>query len=525
MSPSRHVVLVTVGERDARRWRRAAQAAPLAALAEPALGGFTWHVFDCCRPSGPRDASLRVRRRRGSPTVQADRLARFLAEAPFVAERPMLDPEITLVGAGPGCRVVRQFVVGTFRPPDPAASTSESTDVRAVRRLRQVMLVNPPWMDLARWTFVAAVVFGVVAAVAALPQAQQAVPWLANVAAGAVVMGVLLGAVWTLMASEEARRTAHVAELPRPDGRLVHDYERVVEHGAKSIPGTWPIPTRTVRLDPLDADDAQQLAEAVRHPPAHPNLDDVDLFERRTAVRPVTLRDVPPDVVAAAKRVGRPAAVEDNAADYRAAVRFSAANARGRESPLPKWRLTYGTSAGLVLVDAVHADNEWTREERLDYETHLLRYKYCFQPDCFGEHVLEARVYGGYTGAHQCGHAHLRADTYYRQVREELDLRAYVRAGWRLAAPPEVTFTCDLPPKVFPSGGKDRDVHGPNCDCAEKDTTQQERREVPVVELEPGLYRWAVDSVCHGGVLSYRYHLIQEPHDARALAGHAAAIG
>ena len=529
MTPNRHVVVVSLGFEETDRWGRAADSTLRGALMKE---GYVWHVLDCGAPPAAGALRLGIDRLITVPRECAARLDRALREAPFLAQRAIEDPEITLAGCGRACQVIRQFAVDRLRAAESDARP-DLGDVRSVRRLRQILLINPPQINLLWWALILTAVLYVVASVAeyfAQPERHAAplalaVPW-ALLKVVTATLATVMGLVILVQSSEEVRRRLGLGPS-HTDASLAGQFKEAVEEGVKTQSGTWPIPTQRLKLRggvQAHPDTAAEIVRAVTRPPSHPNLYDIEVFERRLTIRPGTPDRVPSELHRLARTLGKERVFEDNEADYRASVTFSGQNERTSASRLRDWALRYGTTEGLIDVDPVHQDNLWEPLNLSHYQSHRGFYADFFRPAAGRTYTLALRVHGGYTGAEQCSHCHLRADSYYWRVREVLDLSAYLVAGWDVL-PPSVRFRQRALPRVALENPKaERSVHEFECDCKASSNAAYDSVDVAVHEETPGVFSWEIHGVRDGGVLEFGYHLARGTRASPPSDGSAVGI-
>jgi hypothetical protein len=511
-----------MGARQTARWREAiVSASALLAHARASGASFAPEVFDCLPPG--RWAIGRLFPFAASVRDCAERLSEHLRGTTFFGTRRVEDPEITVVGSRRACRVVRQYVMDHLTPDESRTDTALG-DVRSIRRFRQILFINPPTLYAGLWCLIAAVVFGVLAPVAefigargAAPGAEAPVFWLA-VKMVSTAIAAVLGFLFVLMTTQEIRSSIGLFSSVS-DGSMLRRFAENVESGSKKRPLSWPIPTRTMRVPRGRSDSAaaaQQVLDAIKQPTAHPNLYDVELFERTFVIAPVDPAEVPRRIVAFARENGRPNAIVDNEAQYRAAVRFSAANRPAPTSDLDEWFIRYGTSRGVLDVAAPHADNLWRPQDFAEYERDRRRYEYHFRPNPSKAYELQATVYGGYDPNERRSHTHLRPDAYYWRVRERLDLSAYVRQGFFIPSAPVVFFRQGLLPRIATDVTQSpRNLNDMRCDCANMRPEEYERVDVEVKKLSEGVYEWEIEGVRDGGVLEFSYVVAREPNVVR----------
>jgi hypothetical protein len=511
-----------MGARQTTRWREAiASASSLIAAAGPTGTPFTAEVFDCL-PAG-RWAIGRLFPFVASVRDCAGRLNDYLRGASFFGARRIEDPEITLVGSRRACRVVRQYLIDQLLPDD-RRSEAALGDVRSIRRFRQLLVINPPTLYASLWCLIAAVLFAIIAPVAEFigargvaPGADPPVFWLAVKTFSTAIAGVL-GLLFVVMTTQEIRSSVGLM-FSMSDGSTDGRFRDNIESGSKKRPLTWPIPTRTLRV-PRGRNElkpaAQRVIDAINRPLGHPNLYDVELFERTFVISPIDPGDVPRDIASFARENGRPDAIVDNRAQYRAAVRFTAANAPASTSDLDAWFIRYGTSRGVLDVTADHGDNLWRPQDFAEYERDRRRYEYHFRPNAGKSYELKLMVYGGYDPNERRSHTHLRPDAYYWRVRERLDISAYLREGFFIPSPPEVFFRQGLLLRVATDLLQSpRNLNDMRCDCSTMRPEEYERADVAVTRVAEGVYEWEIEGVRDGGVLEFAYVIAKGPNLTR----------
>ena len=522
MRASRHVVVVTRGRSETKRWRSALEIGS----AKEAADGYSWHVFDCL------PGSLIARIKQGIVQDRhecAERLNAFLGDMPFIGPRAIDDPEITLIAHRDRCNVIRQFVVNHLVP-DGQVKPAELGDVRSIRRLRQVVLIDPRTTRVLWWVLMATVFFAVAGPLAeffAARGAQGSEPatgWLLLKAFSLAIAGVL-GLAFAVLMTEEGQQKLRIRSLS--DSRLADTFRNAVEgEASKKRPLRWPIPTRTldIRGRPERASALIEIAKAVRQPRGHENLYDVELWERHIAVGPADPSSVPPSLRHLAEKQGRHHVFADNRARYRARVKFSANNERAASTTLDDWFIRYGTKLGLIDVNPVHPDNLWEPRYIDEYGRDHLRYEYHFRPAPDKVYELELTVYGGYGESDRGSHTHLRTDTYYWRVRETLDVSGYLQAGF-VASPPVVSFRQGALPRVSTGDANElRTIGGLKCDCAGMNPQDFESFDVPITQLNDGVYSWEIEGIRDGGVLEFKFTLTKKPIPPRPPAGIADEI-
>lgn len=483
MVPRKHqVVFVAYGTREADLWRKRL----------PALGkvpGLQDDLHLSCWPDG--GTRLRGNRWRHwiSPLLyRADRLRAHLALPLFVAQDANLDPEITLIGWGKGCRVIQACLL---------RGLAEDPTVRHLRRIRQVVLISPS--RPRRYRLLLAVTIIAMLAISLLELYRSLFGASIPAASTLVVLLGLVVAIATLWFGTVSNPTAlelldlRPAKLGRDD--LEHQFRNHVQEGAKYKPGTWPIPCRLLDLPDFGEDeqiDTLQIAQAILEPASHGSVYEIDLFERHLTVSPVD--GLVPDSDTPARDV----------AQIAHSVTFSERNSTNPEDGPAPWELRYQTYGGHIHVANIPDINRWTPQELSAYEYTHKQYVFRFFPEPGKTYTLKATVWNGFSAGNRDSHMHLRADAYFRCIRTSIDLRAYLRAGWRIDTPPEAYFFFGKLPTV---GGKERDLAGPSCDCLKSNRSLQQGVPVEVTEFEPGVYVWEVREVRDGGILGFLFNV------------------
>jgi hypothetical protein len=408
-----------------------------------------------------------------------------------------MDPDITLIGWGKGCRVIQACLLRCL---------AEDTTVRHLRRIRQVVLVCPSHAWRYRLLLGCTVIAMLVASLLELYRALfkdslPATPTLVVVLGSLVAIASLLFGIVSNPTAMELLGLQSI-QLDRDD--LEHQFRSHLQGGSKQKPGTWPVPAQVLNLTDFGDDelvDAMRIAQAILEPFSHGSVYEIDLLERKLTIAPAD--GPPPDTESF---------VAVDVAKIVHSVTVSERNSTTPESGPSPWELRYQTYGGHVHVPNIPDINRWTPQERSAYEYTHKQYVFRFFPEPGRTFTLKATVWNGFSAGNRDSHMHLRADAYFRCIRSSIDLRAYLEAGWRISSPPEAYFFFGKLPKV---SGNERDLSGPSCDCLKSNRSLQEGTPVEVTEIEPGLYAWEVREVRDGGILGFLFN-VSPPEEENA---------
>lgn len=483
----RCVVFVAHGKKEASLWRRY-----LPILAESA----NWEedVDLTCWPDEDYFTSRHRLRDWVSPVIRrAERLRRHLNRTPFADQDPNMDPDITLVSMGKGCRVVQAYILRCL---------SEDETVRYVRRIRQVISICPIRLRRYRKLLAAMVAATFLAFILQIykifsSDSLSIEPYLATLTAIFAFISLYI----SIASSPSSMEMFGFKPIQLDRDDLHRQFRNCVLEGDKNKPYTWPIPEQVLDIQDFGEEDEESdiksIHQAILKPAGHKNTYEVDLFERWLVVSPVAA-PLPPDIEVT---------TADNTANIVHKVTFSEQNATSEASTIPLWELPYRSYKGKIQVHDIPKENRWTPQECSAYHYRHAQYVYRFLPEASQTYALDATLWNGFSQGNRDSHMHLRADAYFRRLLCVLDLRPYLEANWRIQRPPEAYFFFGQIPKT---GGKDRHLNDLSCDCVKNNRTLEQGIPVKVTMIELGLYRWEVEHVRDGGILGFIFDVCPE---------------
>lgn len=450
-----------------------------------------------CLSTWPGEVGLKPRRRRLtdalSPTARRARnLHRHLRKAPFVGDDYKVDPDLTLVGFGKGCRVIQAYLLNCLL---------EESTVRHLRQVRQVIFICPSKSHRYRYLLGAAVAAMFLGWTLDLWRAFTPASFLGlSISSLAFIVGII-SLIFGVISNPAAMEMIGFPHIQLDQDDLERQFGIRILNGCKETPGTWPIPVKSVALPDFgedEEDDSRQVSRAIADPVGHKNLYDIELFERRIVISPTT--EPPPG--------DADLAAVDNLATIHHTITLSAHNQN-----LTPWELRYQTYKGHIEVQDVPSTNRWTPQERSAYENTHKQYIFRFIPEPAKEYVLSARIWNGFSKGSRDSHAHLRADAYFRRLQVSIDLRPYLLREWRITRRPEAYF---FPGKLPATSGKERDLSGPSCDCVTSKRILEEGIPIDVDESEPGLFEWKLEHIRDGGIVGFVFDVSSKKESANA---------
>jgi pimeloyl-ACP methyl ester carboxylesterase len=188
-------------------------------------------------------------------------------------------------------------------------------------------------------------------------------------------------------------------------------------------------------LRPLDQSDERykRFVEALLEPVGHKHVWELDLFEQRICVEP--LPEAQRQVLARHGARERPVHT-DNVAHVTRSVKFGSGN---RCTDL--FTLRYATrDQGYVTFNCSHK-NEASPQEVGVYDDHGYEAVFKFRPNQTDTFKLHVDVYKGFDKGHRDVHFHLgKHQSFFKNLRYVLDLRAYVNAHYDVVLPPRLYF-------------------------------------------------------------------------------------
>jgi len=218
-----------------------------------------------------------------------------------------------------------------------------------------------------------------------------------------------------------------------------------------------------------------KIVDALIAPSGHAHVFEIDLYETRLVIRPVSGKQEIP-----AGHPNRRGEIDtDNIATLTRSATFSHRN-RCKEL----FTIRYSTKAGGFLQPRTSHYNEATSGEKERYDDYGHEYVFSFTPNEPGErYTLELDIYKGFSAGNRNIHFHLLKRSYYKKLRYTLDLSHYVAAGFRVTEVPQLAFHDNEPAN--------------HNDCATRGLGDVLE---PVSDDPSGIWRWELDNVRQGVV-------------------------
>ena len=221
------------------------------------------------------------------------------------------------------------------------------------------------------------------------------------------------------------------------------------------------------RPETLEDTRYKMFYDALIHPHGHSNVWEIEHFLFRIQVEPAPPNSEIEATHGTVKRTVR----YDNVATITRRVHFSRNN-----RSMQRYTLNYGTRNGGWLTAKIEGGEHIPTPDKVRaYEDHGFDVWYDFRPTPDTKAELQLKVYKGFDKGHRDFHIHLGCSSYFRRLVYELDLRAYVAAGWKV-----------LEPKLY-FHPDDRDGHEL---CANRERVQPD----PPGEVDKaGVWRWDLE--------------------------------
>ncbi len=454
--------------------------------------------------------SLLQRRQR-----QTEALAKALQRPPFCSHHPEDDPDVTLVALGRGCLLVQDFLLRCLM---------KDTDVRQIRRVRQVVFLTPPrpphWIA---WAFAAIFVLATLSVPLYFLWPNKVL--LAGIASALVGLVTIASGVLAIATSSTALDVLGMAS-ERFLGAWTHrEFEKRINSGSKRMAGAWPIPKQEIwphRLRHAESGAIEEICEAILTPIGHPNTYEVDLFEYTLTVEPVPVKALPREVrdrlTIKEKYTG--------VANFVSHVRFAGHDrtwgegAPKADGELPPWELRYATRGYLEVHDPCPDNLATSGENFAKHSAYICR----FRPKPNEDRFLRVTLYGGYDAGNRDSHIHLRADANYRLVRGNLDLSSYLRRGWSISPPKSLFFHSRIPSTRSSDqrGSLERDLKDLECDCLTNKRVLGVDLEVK--QVSAGVFQWEKPNVRNGGIIAFEFDVIPPTETKEVNAAKARSI-
>lgn len=176
----------------------------------------------------------------------------------------------------------------------------------------------------------------------------------------------------------------------------------------------------------------QEIVEALLEPSGHPRVFEIDLYETKLTIRPVSGEQPLPGNHA--RRKGKIAT--DNIANLTRSATFSYKN---RCTDL--FTIRYATKSGGYLYPRMSQRNEASYAEQERYDTSGEEVVFSFTPREPGKrYTLDLDIYRGFSEGERNVHFHLRKHSYYKRLKYTVDLSSYVAEGYRVTQAPKLYF-------------------------------------------------------------------------------------
>ncbi len=225
-----------------------------------------------------------------------------------------------------------------------------------------------------------------------------------------------------------------------------------------------------------------ELLDCLRHPHGHSAIFEIERFIYKATVMPL-----PPGTQRTVVHGRKSRVVEsDNEATVIREVTFGANNRCRNE-----FELKYKTCNDGFIEPFVTPNIEMRPDHRSNWEENGIMVNYLTPPAPRKTFSLTMTVLRGFEAGQRDYHQHFTNLCYFRRVQFELDLTAYLEAGWRVNDPPKLYY------------------HGDDSDHDALCKLRTLRRPDPTAGvLSPGKWRWELEHV-HHGVLDIRWDVAQ----------------
>jgi len=225
-----------------------------------------------------------------------------------------------------------------------------------------------------------------------------------------------------------------------------------------------------------------ELLDCLQRPHGHSAIFEIEKFRYTATVKPL-----PPGTQRTVKHGRKSRVVEsDNEATVVREVTFGANNRCRNE-----FELKYKTCNDGFIEPFVTPKIEMRPDHRSNYEENGVMVNYLTPPEPRKKFSLSMTVLRGFESGQRDYHQHFTNLCYFRRVQFELDLTAYLDAGWRVSDPPKLYYHSD-----------DSD-HDALCQLRKRSSPDP-----TTGELSPGKWRWELEHI-HHGVLDIKWDVEQ----------------
>jgi pimeloyl-ACP methyl ester carboxylesterase len=232
----------------------------------------------------------------------------------------------------------------------------------------------------------------------------------------------------------------------------------------------------------LVPDAYRALVEALEHPHGHPAIFEVALFRYSASVKPLppgTTRNV--QLLGGSKTI-----VTDNEARVTREVTFSINNECN-----DAFELKYRTNNAGHIAQQLNPTMEMRNDHRSAYQETGTTVNYGVPAARGNKFALNMTVLNGFSIGNRNFHQHATNKCYFRRIRFELDLTAYLAQGWQVVDPPKLYY------------------HETDSDDHELCTQRDWCKEDPVSEYSAsGKWSWELEFITNG-VIDLRWDVAQ----------------
>lgn len=228
----------------------------------------------------------------------------------------------------------------------------------------------------------------------------------------------------------------------------------------------------------------EKLREALLNPHGHLHVFEVDKYEQLIEVAPT---EGPRIISARHGNQEREVETETEARVVRRAT-FSRHNACD-----DLFEIRYTTRRDGFIEPTYTCENEAPLSHQVAYEDYGTSFSLQFRPHAGATYALDLRVYKGFDAGNRDMHAHLTKTAFIKQYVCRLDLRAFMRAGYKLHPQPQLYFDPVEP------------IDHIMCD------RRRLENPLPYASYDPaGVWEWTLENL-QVGIVDLRWDATKEP--------------
>jgi Putative serine esterase (DUF676) len=225
-----------------------------------------------------------------------------------------------------------------------------------------------------------------------------------------------------------------------------------------------------------------KLVKALEHPHGHSATFEVELFRYAARVRPL-----PPGTTRTINLANRTKEiVTDNEAFVTREVTFSVNN-----KCTDDFELKYRTNDAGYIDPLIIPSVEMRPDHRSAYNVSGTSVNFGVSAESHRTHTLNMKVLNGFSDGNRDFHQHFTNRCYFRRVRFELDLTAYLADGWRVTDTPKLYY--------HSTDSDDHELCRSRDWCTEEPSTG---------EQTPGKWMWELEFITNG-VLDLKWDVSQ----------------